>query len=151
MHEKAKELMGLILAPFDQTIDNLASTLAMRFQEGFGVELPKEAAEGISIVEAAGRARRDEIENPIAVEFEKNFTDTEFDELLTFYRSAAYKKMTEASPALMSSIAEITSVWIRDTMEGIEPQLTKLLGGPEVNEAATPVTIEPENTEPTAA
>ena len=148
MREKVKELMGILLTPIDKTANDLVGAFKERFQEGFGDEVSSEALAGVALIDRAAVDRRDALEDAIATAFELHFAESDVDTLLAFYRSTAYAKLSQVSGEIQAATAEATSLWIKELMTSIEPELAKLLGGPEDGIADK---TEPEAAPPTAA
>jgi hypothetical protein len=127
MREKVIELMGLMLAPFDKTIEGIVGQLNAQFVGAFG-DLPPEVVEAVDAVAASFKSGRAHIESAVAEMYEANFTEDEVDAMLAFHKSPIGKKLAEISPKMQADIVERTSTWIEKSMSTCEPRLQQLLG-----------------------
>jgi uncharacterized protein len=139
---KAEEMMTLLHAEklVDQISANLKKQVADAANKVIGASpTPEQKSQALDLENKAFKMIDDQIgwkvmEPGFADVYAKNFTDTELDAIITFYKSPAGEALLTKMPQVNSQVGEFGS----SKMATLEPQLKQLFQDFQKSQAATP-------------
>lgn len=145
MRDRTLEFLSLtgFDAMFKRQVDQVVGQFKSGFKDGFGEDVPTDAAEALRVVEAAYEKAKGSLANQIADVYEKHLDAGDIEALITFHRSPVGTKIAAIGPEVQVALGELTDRWDREVLKSVEPDLARLLGQQVAAPVQTPAAPSP--------
>lgn len=126
---REKIMTFLHLTGISKYPDVIAEGYAAQIRSQFMTDetLPDEFAKAIGLLTATLEAKKPVLFDAVIAAYEKSFTESELDALVSFYGSPVGQRVVALGGIVLPAVIEAGESWGADALKGIEGEMSKLL------------------------